>query len=70
MDSKVATEYLKAEIDTYEKHRAQLVADAEGKYALIHGSDVIGTTTPTRMPSIRVTSSSDWHRSWCSRFEV
>ena len=38
-----AADYLKAEIETYEKHRSQLVADAEGKFALIHGSEVFGT---------------------------
>jgi hypothetical protein len=43
MDAKVATEHLKAEIATYQQHRSRLVAEAEGKYVLIHDSDVVGT---------------------------
>ena len=36
------TERLKTELETYEREKAKLVAESEGKYALIHGNEVAG----------------------------
>ena len=36
------TSRLKTELDTYCRERDRLVAESEGKYALIHGNEVIG----------------------------
>ena len=35
-------EWLKTEIETYEREKARLVAESEGKYALVHGDSVAG----------------------------
>jgi len=32
-----------AELKTYERHQAALIAESLGKYALIHGDDLLGT---------------------------
>lgn len=31
------------ELETFERHREELVQSANGKYALVHGDEVIGT---------------------------
>ena len=36
------TEPLTAELETYERQKQQLVAESEGKFVLIHGSEVAG----------------------------
>ena len=33
---------LDIELETYEKHREELLARAEGKYALVHQGEIIG----------------------------
>jgi len=33
---------LETELKTYEENREKLLAEAEGKYVLIHGEDVLG----------------------------
>jgi hypothetical protein len=33
---------LATELQTYEQHRDELLSTAEGKFALIHGSEVVG----------------------------
>lgn len=33
---------LKAELETYEREKSRLVTESEGKYVLIHGSQVAG----------------------------
>ena len=35
-------ERLKTELETYEKMRAELVSESQGKYVLIHGEDIAG----------------------------
>ena len=37
-----ATERLKTELETFERHKHQLIAEHEGKYVLIHGNEVAG----------------------------
>ncbi len=36
------TDRLKAEIDTYCREKDRLVAESEGKFALVHGQEVVG----------------------------
>jgi hypothetical protein len=36
------TEYFKAELETYERERPRLVAESEGKYVVIHGTEIAG----------------------------
>ena len=36
------TDRLKTEISTYCRHKDRLVAESEGKFALVHGQDVVG----------------------------
>ena len=33
---------LRAEIETYEKHKSQLIAESEGKYVLVHEEQIAG----------------------------
>lgn len=35
-------ELLDAELETYERHRHELLGKSEGKYVLIYGGDIIG----------------------------
>jgi len=35
-------EHLKLELETYEQHKSELVAQHEGKFVLISGQDVLG----------------------------
>ncbi len=37
-----SAEVLKTELETYERERERLLAESEGKYALIHGDSVVG----------------------------
>lgn len=36
-------ELLSKELETYERHRQDLLGSAEGRFVLIHGDEVIGT---------------------------
>lgn len=35
-------ELLGAELETYERHRDELLGKSEGKFALIHGNQIVG----------------------------
>lgn len=37
-----ATELLKTELETYEREKPRLVAENEGKYVVIHGTEIAG----------------------------
>jgi hypothetical protein len=37
------TDVLAMELETYEQHRSELLANAENKFVLIHGEEVKGT---------------------------
>ena len=38
----VESERLKTELDTYLRHKDELVRESEGKYVVVHGTEVIG----------------------------
>ena len=38
----VESERLKTELDTYLRHKDELVRESEGKYVVVHGDEVVG----------------------------